>query len=665
MNELGNDRIMVLRVKLLDDTYVYIIGVYLPTTSEPADTFNYHLKLLEDVSLELSNNGSIIILGDLNAHIGQLAGERSFTKINSRGRCVHRLLDDLDLISVNSQNMCKGPVETFYGNQGFIRTTIDHIFVPREFSIFIAECAVIEDCSANLSYHLPIYCDLQVIMKMKQPQCYKKLLMWDKLKGNIYVKRCQDEIERGLSGCSWTDQSLDSFAKIENYVEKITHNLKSAALSSVPIKKPKPFLKRCWNINLSALNKKVKLSRKTWLRNGKPRGWNYQCFMEYKNAKRDFHKAQRRAIYDEEVKDLEQLEKEHDIDRSDFFRKISRITEQPQNTNDALLMDGKRIDDEDELLSIWREHYEDLYTPKHDPDFDENFKMHVEESPHNIEEESYGNEDPLDIPFKVEEIQSVCDKLPNGKAGGLDQLVYEHFKYGGSLMHQALTRIFNAVRQIEYVAESWTLGNIFSILKKGKKNKLDKRSYGGITLLNVMGKIFECILLHRWIPKFKAMGIPNNFQFAYQKNKSCVLSSFFLQEIINHNVEKGSKVYCCFLDSSKAFDSVWLDGLFYKLYHLGFNGKSWRILRNWYGKMRCCVSVNSLQSNMFPVKQGVRQGGVLLPWLYLCFNNDIPEILKPIDSGLKVHNIHCNSVLVADHLIVTQGKGTVRLTKCN
>ena len=53
---------------------------------------------------------------------------------------------------------------------------------------------------------------------------------------------------------------------------------------------------------------------------------------------------------------------------------------------------------------------------------------------------------PLDIPFKAEEIQSVCDKLPNGKAGGLDELVYEHFKYGGSLMHQALTRIFNAVR---------------------------------------------------------------------------------------------------------------------------------------------------------------------------------------------------------------------------
>ncbi|CAB4042314.1 Hypothetical predicted protein, partial [Paramuricea clavata] len=106
------------------------------------------------------------------------------------------------------------------------------------------------------------------------------------------------------------------------------------------------------------------------------------------------------------MKDLEHLEKEHDIGRSDCFRKISRMTKQSQNTNDALLVDGKCIDDEQELLSIWREHYEDLYTPKHDPDFDKNFQTHVEESLHNIEEESYGNEDSLDIPFKAEETQS-------------------------------------------------------------------------------------------------------------------------------------------------------------------------------------------------------------------------------------------------------------------
>ncbi len=64
-------------------------------------------------------------------------------------------------------------------------------------------------------------------------------------------------------------------------------------------------------------------------------------------------------------------------------------------------------------------------------------------------------------------------------------------------------------------------------------------------------------------------------RFAYQENKSCVQSSFVLQEIIHANVEKGSKVFCCFLDSTKAFDSVWFDGLFFKLFNIRMKGKSW------------------------------------------------------------------------------------------
>ena len=68
------------------------------------------------------------------------------------------------------------------------------------------------------------------------------------------------------------------------------------------------------------------------------------------------------------------------------------------------------------------------------------------------------------------------------------------------------------------------------------------------------------------------MGIPNSYQFAHQADKSCALASFVFQETINHDVERGSKVYCCFLDPRKALDSVWLDGLLiYKLFQVVMN----------------------------------------------------------------------------------------------
>ena len=55
---------------------------------------------------------------------------------------------------------------------------------------------------------------------------------------------------------------------------------------------------------------------------------------------------------------------------------------------------------------------------------------------------------------------------------------------------------------------------------------------------------------------------------------------------------------------------------------------------------------------MFEVKQGVRQGCVLSPWLFLCFNYDIPDVLKSTGYGVTVNHIYCYSALVADDVTV-------------
>ena len=44
-------------------------------------------------------------------------------------------------------------------------------------------------------------------------------------------------------------------------------------------------------------------------------------------------------------------------------------------------------------------------------------------------------------------------------------------------------------------------------------------------------------------------------------------------------------MYCNFLDAKSAFDSVWHDGLFVKLFRLGVNVKMWILLRSTYNRM--------------------------------------------------------------------------------
>ena len=63
-------------------------------------------------------------------------------------------------------------------------------------------------------------------------------------------------------------------------------------------------------------------------------------------------------------------------------------------------------------------------------------------------------------------------------------------------------------------------------------------------------------------------------QFGFQEGVECVEASFTILERIGHMLERGSKIFGCFLDVRKAFDTVWIDGLLFKLFTgLGIEGR--------------------------------------------------------------------------------------------
>ena len=84
--------------------------------------------------------------------------------------------------------------------------------------------------------------------------------------------------------------------------------------------------------------------------------------------------VQRQAIFEEESKCFEKLQKQYDVDRSTFTRKASRLRGKKETRNDFLEVDGKRVDNDDELLMVWENHYKELHTPKDEPGFDNKFK---------------------------------------------------------------------------------------------------------------------------------------------------------------------------------------------------------------------------------------------------------------------------------------------------
>lgn len=669
LNDKGNDRIIVIKINAERMDTMYLIGVYLPSSGSNIGKFREYLECLEDVVNEFKYSGSVIIAGDLNAHIGNYSGPRCLNPvINERGKDIIKFMERSDLVAVNSLELCTGPIETFYSGGGTIASTVDYILVEKQSLRLVQSCKVSDDHCANLSSHFPLYCSLLFCLPLSplsnNQKNFIKVSAWKVLETNQAARLSyEDAVTHNLDSVKDTLTGIDCVDELEDAFHSLCLVLKSAEMKSVPKTKFKPYLKPFWK-SLKPFHDNSRRCRSIWIRPGRPRDKNNKYFHEYKNAKRLFRREMRRKQQEDESKKFESLEEIFETDRSGFYKALAKLRRTKGKSCSSLKVDGKIVTDDAELLSIWEKHYSELFSPSDNPKFDAKFKEFIDDKVSEYKTLSLDITDNIiDDPFSVEQVANTCIKLPSGKSGGPDSIVYEHVKYAGSAFYEVLCYIFNAVRRLEDVGNSITTGMIRNLYKSGKKDKLNKDNYRGITLLNVFGKVLERIILDSLSPKLEKANIPNMFQFAYQQNKSCVTASFVLQEAISHYIERGSKVYCCFLDASKAFDTVWINGLFYKLFNAGIQGKSWRLLYNWYSKLSSCVMHGDLTSSNFPVFQGVRQGGVLSPWLYLIYNNDIPQALCQSSDGLQVGPSSCDSVLVADDvaLLSARVKGLQRM----
>jgi hypothetical protein len=140
-------------------------------------------------------------------------------------------------------------------------------------------------------------------------------------------------------------------------------------------------------------------------------------------------------------------------------------------------------------------------------------------------------------------------------------------------------------------------------------------------------------------------------QAGFRQNYSTLDHVFVLKSIVDIFLSQNRKLYCAFIDYSKAFDSVWRTGLWYKMVHAGVCGKVLNVIKNLYQNVRSCVTVNGKRSEFFSSHIGVRQGENLSPMLFAMYVNDLETYLtdngcQPLQFGNEELNNLCNIVVL-------------------
>lgn len=547
------------------------------------------------------------------------------------------------LIPINLSDKCKGCTYTFVPT----KTSLDYIITDDIAEKHVQECEVMCDGAVDIvSDHLPILVSLSFGRMIHVPITNKvrmhKNAAWHKASADqitAYQRDMEEPLFSLLKTSIATTQDIDKLANM------ICEYMRKSAQKNIPVKTFNKHTKPYWTEHIKELHRNMRQSRYRWLEEGRPRDKNNDTYHIYKQSKRIFRAAQRKASDDYLAQAYRDLDEAAGLDIRLFWSMVRQQRKNPRYACQEIIIDDTVYSDEEGIANAFSLYYENLYKDKNSDEYDREFRTNSERQFETLFTDSFNDSKNTYMESQVEadEVAKAVKELKKRKAPGYDYVLNEHIIHGGPILLQIISKLFTYIIQFEYIPSEWHRGLIIPIYKGKNKKMSDPSSYRPVSLLSSMYKLFERVLnkrIHSYLSCIKD-NFPNRQQHGFRPGHSCITAAFCLQESISHNLSLGSSVYTAFLDTKQAFDCVWHTGLFLKLYQLGITGKVWRLIVNSYENLSSAVVVNSVQSGWFPIQQGVRQGGVQSGFYYLVFIDELLDQLTKSRHGAKIFDIDC------------------------
>lgn len=647
------------------------LAYIIPATSHYAGQMSIDvLSCIEnDIINNYSDKGHIMICGDLNARTGSeldfipndlndvhqpidpeyesdlvLQCRKSYdAKVDERGKQILEMCISQKLRILNGR-MFGDTLGKFTCYKPNGNSVVDYVIMSEDLmettlnfrvSNFIP---ILSDCHSKLSF----------LLLASYPKYYENNDDNTTLFPGRYVWTDLSKVKFQDALCHPSTKSIISNFMKNNFqseeVDKAAHEFKDILLNagnlSLKIKRPKH--KRKQNINKKQkkwydqdlFNKKQTVLQKGALISKYPFDMNirnnyFKHYREYKKLKKFKEKNFKLNL----VHKMDTLRENNPKAYWDLINQLKHID---NNSDHSVKVEG----------SIWHNYFKKLNTltdPQRERQ-DEIYKL-VED----LENNDLSHD--LDEKISDKEIAKAIKKLKSGKSSGLDLISNEMIKAGQTALMPCLSKLFNLILSSTIYPKNWGNGYLTPIFKSG--DPTNPENYRGIVINSCLGKLFNIILHDRLYTYLENKHLLSNKQAGFRRKSRTTDHMFIIKCLIDKYTQTANKkLYACFIDFRKAFDSVLHAGILMRLLQNNVGGNFYKIIKNLYNHNNICVKSENFVTPTFKSHIGVRQGDVLSPTLFNVFINELPNLMDSCPDSVSLYNDDLSCLLYADDVVI-------------